>query len=51
MSKNFDDNKYGVTGHPVARDGRQDRSTGSDGKTAPSTVADYNTAVDKALKG
>ncbi|MGW6136834.1 thioredoxin domain-containing protein [Streptomyces sp. NPDC055140] len=50
MSKNFDNNKYGVEGTPsFVMDGKQ--LTGPDGKTAPSTVADYNTAVDKALKG
>ncbi|MEV3856175.1 thioredoxin domain-containing protein [Streptomyces sp. NPDC050095] len=50
MSKNFDDNKYDVQGTPsFVMDGK--KLTGSDGKNAPSTVADWNTAVDKALKG
>ncbi|MEU6662914.1 thioredoxin domain-containing protein [Streptomyces sp. NPDC046821] len=50
MSKKFDDNKYGVQGTPsFVMDGK--KITGADGQNAPSTVADWNTAVDKALKG
>ena len=50
MSKIFDDNKYGVQGTPtLVMDGKTDHRL--DGKNAPSTVADYNTAIDKALKG
>ncbi|WP_394434903.1 thioredoxin domain-containing protein [Streptomyces sp. SGAir0957] len=50
MSKQFDDNKYGVQGTPsFVVDGK--KLTGPDGDNAPSTVADWNTAVDKALKG
>ncbi|MGW1104794.1 thioredoxin domain-containing protein [Streptomyces sp. NPDC002540] len=49
MSKNFDDNKYGVEGSPsFVTDGK--KITGPDGKNAPMTVDDWNTAVDKALK-
>ncbi|WP_338695622.1 thioredoxin domain-containing protein [Streptomyces sp. Q6] len=50
MSKKFDDNKYGVQGTPsFVLDGK--KITGSDGENAPMTVAEWNTAVDKALKG
>ncbi|WLQ43591.1 thioredoxin domain-containing protein [Streptomyces laculatispora] len=50
MSKNFDNNKYDVEGSPsFVLNGK--KITGPDGKNAPGTVADWNTAVDKALKG
>ncbi|RVU15701.1 DsbA family protein [Streptomyces antnestii] len=50
MSANFDNNKYGVQGTPsFVLDGK--KITGSDGQNAPSTVAEWNAAVDKALKG
>ncbi|MFJ2770217.1 thioredoxin domain-containing protein [Streptomyces sp. NPDC087300] len=50
MSKTFDDNKDGVDATPsLVMDGKQ--LTGPGSKTAPSTVADYKTAIDKALKG
>ncbi|MCX3063228.1 thioredoxin domain-containing protein [Streptomyces beihaiensis] len=50
LSKNFSDNKYGVTGTPsFVYNGK--KIVGSDGKNAPMTVTDWNTAVDKALKG
>ncbi|WP_406009492.1 DsbA family protein [Streptomyces sp. NBC_00637] len=48
MSKTFD--KSGVTGTPTLKmDGKT--LTGSDGKNAPMTVADFTAAVDAALKG
>ncbi|MFI7386908.1 thioredoxin domain-containing protein [Streptomyces sp. NPDC049813] len=50
MSKNFDNNKYGVEGTPsFVVDGK--KLTGSDGQNAPGTVEEWNAAVDKALKG
>ncbi|MGQ4390019.1 DsbA family protein [Streptomyces sp. SAS_270] len=49
MSKTFDDNKDGVDATPsLVMDGKQ--LTGSNGKNAPLTVADYTTAIDAALK-
>ncbi|MCX4991550.1 MULTISPECIES: thioredoxin domain-containing protein [unclassified Streptomyces] len=49
MSKTFDDNKDGVGGTPsLVMDGKT--LTGSDGKNAPMTVADFTTAIDAALK-
>ncbi|WP_037668830.1 thioredoxin domain-containing protein [Streptomyces griseus] len=48
MSKTFD--KSGVQGTPtLMMDGK--KLTGSDGKNAPMTVADFNTAIEAALKG
>jgi protein-disulfide isomerase len=48
MSDKF--NKDGVTGTPTLKmDGKT--LTGSDGKSAPMTVADFNTALEGALKG
>ncbi|MET9115081.1 thioredoxin domain-containing protein [Streptomyces longwoodensis] len=48
MSKVFD--KSGVSGTPTLKmDGKT--LTGSDGKNAPMTVADFNTALAAALKG
>ena len=48
MSEKF--NKDGVTGTPTLKmDGKT--LTGSDGKSAPMTVADFNTALEAALKG
>ena len=45
---NTDGKKYGVQGTPTLRmDGKT--LTGSDGKNAPMTVADFNTAMNKAL--
>ncbi|WP_405936337.1 DsbA family protein [Streptomyces sp. NBC_00726] len=50
MSKSFDENKDDVDGTPtLIMDGK--RVTGSDGKNAPMTVDDYNTAIAAALKG
>ncbi|MFE9627552.1 thioredoxin domain-containing protein [Streptomyces sp. NPDC006527] len=47
MSETFDDS--GVSGTPTLKmDGKA--LTGSDGKNAPMTVADFNTAVEAALK-
>ncbi|GGL84799.1 DSBA oxidoreductase [Streptomyces fumigatiscleroticus] len=47
MSAKFDDS--GVTGTPTLKmDGKA--LTGSDGKTAPMTVAEFTTAIDAALK-
>ncbi|MGC0404056.1 protein-disulfide isomerase [Streptomyces sp. SAI-126] len=47
MSEKF--NKDGVTGTPTLKmDGKT--LTGADGKSAPMTVADFNTALDAALK-
>ena len=51
MSKKFDTDgkKYKFSGTPtLMMDGKT--VTGPDGKSAPSTVADFNTAIDKALK-
>ncbi|MGX1245204.1 hypothetical protein RKD46_006308 [Streptomyces pseudovenezuelae] len=48
MSEKF--NKDGVTGTPTLKmDGKT--LTGSDGKSAPMTVAEFNTALEAALKG
>ncbi|WP_053851882.1 thioredoxin domain-containing protein [Streptomyces sp. NRRL B-24085] len=48
MSEKF--NKDGVTGTPTLKmDGKT--LTGSDGQSAPMTVADFNTALEGALKG
>ncbi|MFJ5556111.1 DsbA family protein [Streptomyces sp. NPDC093250] len=48
MSDTFDDSD--VNGTPTLKmDG--EKLTGSDGKNAPMTVAEFNTAIDKALKG
>ncbi|MFF8912550.1 DsbA family protein [Streptomyces sp. NPDC015032] len=48
MSEAF--NKSGVRGTPTLKmDGKA--LTGADGKNAPMTVADFNTAIDAALKG
>jgi protein-disulfide isomerase len=48
MSKTFDDS--GVQGTPTLKmDGKT--LTGPDGKNAPMTVADFNTAIEAALKG
>ncbi|CAL9430047.1 DsbA family protein [Streptomyces griseomycini] len=48
MSETFDDS--GVEGTPTLKmDGKQ--LTGSNGKNAPMTVEEFNTAIDKALKG
>ncbi|MFF3309481.1 thioredoxin domain-containing protein [Streptomyces sp. NPDC002952] len=48
MSETFD--KSGVSATPTLKmDGKA--VVGSDGKTAPMTVAEYRTAIDKALKG
>ncbi|MFJ3085644.1 thioredoxin domain-containing protein [Streptomyces sp. NPDC086838] len=50
MSKAFDENKDDVTGTPtLVMDGK--KITGGDGKNAPMTVEDYNTAMTAALKG
>ncbi|NED15510.1 thioredoxin domain-containing protein [Streptomyces sp. SID9124] len=50
MSKAFDDNKDEVTGTPtLVMDGK--KITGSDGKNAPMSVEDFNTAMTAALKG
>ncbi|WP_306321260.1 MULTISPECIES: thioredoxin domain-containing protein [unclassified Streptomyces] len=50
MSKKFNSNKDEVTGTPsLVMDGK--KLTGSDGQNAPMTVAEYNTAIKKALKG
>ncbi|GAA5703929.1 disulfide bond formation protein DsbA [Streptomyces avermitilis] len=47
MSQKFD--KSGVTGTPTLKmDGK--KLTGSDGQNAPMSVAEYTTAIDKALK-
>ncbi|MET9495252.1 thioredoxin domain-containing protein [Streptomyces sp. NPDC006552] len=49
MSTTFDKNKDGVNGTPsLVMDGK--KLTGSDGQNAPMTVAEYKTALDKALK-
>ncbi|MEU5522078.1 DsbA family protein [Streptomyces sp. NPDC047860] len=48
MSDTFDNSD--VNGTPTLKmDG--EKLTGSDGKNAPMTVAEFNTAIDKALKG
>ncbi|MFC8535089.1 thioredoxin domain-containing protein [Streptomyces sp. NPDC057249] len=50
MSKSFDENKDDVTGTPtLVMDGK--KVTGSDGKNAPMTVDEFNTAITAALKG
>ncbi|MGQ4488760.1 DsbA family protein [Streptomyces sp. 372A] len=50
MSKSFDENKDEVTGTPtLVMDGK--KITGSDGKNAPMTVDEFNTAMTTALKG
>ncbi|MFD8573603.1 thioredoxin domain-containing protein [Streptomyces sp. NPDC057694] len=50
MSKTFDSNKDEVTGTPsLVMDGK--KLVGSDGQNAPMTVADFNTAIEKALAG
>ncbi|MGW1181825.1 thioredoxin domain-containing protein [Streptomyces drozdowiczii] len=50
MSKTFDENKDDVTGTPtLVMDGK--KVTGSDGKNAPMSVDDFNTAMTAALKG
>ncbi|MHB9754288.1 thioredoxin domain-containing protein [Streptomyces sp. BYX5S] len=50
MSKSFDTNKDEVTGTPsLVMDGK--KLTGTDGQNAPMTVAEYTTAIEKALKG
>ncbi|MFI7008042.1 thioredoxin domain-containing protein [Streptomyces sp. NPDC050145] len=49
MSTLFDKNKDGVQGTPsLIMDGK--KITGSDGENAPMTVAEFNAAIDKALK-
>ncbi|MGW3664234.1 thioredoxin domain-containing protein [Streptomyces sp. NPDC005141] len=49
MSQTFNTNKDGVNGTPsLVMDGKT--LTGSDGKNAPMTVADFTTAIDAALK-
>ncbi|MGC4948382.1 thioredoxin domain-containing protein [Streptomyces sp. DT224] len=49
MSKSFDDNKDDVTGTPtLVMDGK--KITGGDGKNAPMTVDEFNTAMTTALK-
>lgn len=49
MSQTFNTNKDGVNGTPsLVMNGK--KLTGSDGKNAPMTVADFNTAIDAALK-
>ncbi|OAH14430.1 thioredoxin domain-containing protein [Streptomyces jeddahensis] len=49
MSEVFDKNKDGITGTPgLVMDGK--KLTGSDGQNAPMTVAEFNTAIDNALK-
>jgi protein-disulfide isomerase len=47
-SKTFD--KSGVSGTPTLKMGGK-TVTGPDGQSAPMTAADFNTAIDKALKG
>ncbi|MFE6762642.1 thioredoxin domain-containing protein [Streptomyces sp. NPDC057689] len=50
MSKTFDENKDDVTGTPtLVMDGK--KVTGSDGKNAPMSVDDFETAMTAALKG
>ncbi|GGR93774.1 DSBA oxidoreductase [Streptomyces aureoverticillatus] len=50
MGQAFQDDKDGVEGTPAfVMDGKELK--GSDGKNAPMTVADFNKAVDEALKG
>ncbi|GGN69603.1 DSBA oxidoreductase [Streptomyces albiflavescens] len=49
MSETFNTNKDDVTGTPsLVMDGK--KLTGSDGKNAPMTVAEFTTAIDGALK-
>ncbi|MFF4352350.1 thioredoxin domain-containing protein [Streptomyces sp. NPDC001530] len=49
MSQTFNTNKDGVDGTPsLVMDGK--KLTGSDGKNAPMTVAEFTTAIDGALK-
>jgi protein-disulfide isomerase len=49
MSETFNTNKDGVNGTPsLVMNGK--KLTGSDGQTAPMTVADFTTAIDAALK-
>ncbi|MFI6488114.1 thioredoxin domain-containing protein [Streptomyces sp. NPDC050564] len=49
MSETFNTNKDGVNGTPsLVMNGK--KLTGSDGQNAPMTVADFNTAIDAALK-
>lgn len=52
MSKRFDEDgqKYGFQGTPtLLMDGK--KITGADGKNAPMSPAEFNTAIEKALKG
>ncbi|MFF9812777.1 DsbA family protein [Streptomyces sp. NPDC014006] len=52
MSEKFDTDgqKYGFQGTPtLVMDGK--KVTGADGKNAPMSVDEFNTAIDKALKG
>ncbi|MEV0739792.1 thioredoxin domain-containing protein [Streptomyces sp. NPDC050549] len=49
MSETFNTNRDGVNGTPsLVMDGK--KLTGSDGQNAPMTVAEFNTAIEKALK-
>ncbi|MFJ9538046.1 thioredoxin domain-containing protein [Streptomyces sp. NPDC101225] len=49
MSETFNTNKDGVNGTPsLVMDGK--KLTGSDGQNAPMTVAEFNTAINAALK-
>ncbi|KUL25289.1 thioredoxin domain-containing protein [Streptomyces regalis] len=49
MSQTFNTNKDDVSGTPsLVMDGK--KLTGSDGQNAPMTVAEFNTAIDNALK-
>ncbi|MEU9209926.1 DsbA family protein [Streptomyces sp. NPDC048415] len=49
MSETFNTNKDGVNGTPsLVMNGK--KLTGSDGQTAPMTVAEFTTAIDAALK-
>ncbi|MGW4868579.1 thioredoxin domain-containing protein [Streptomyces chartreusis] len=50
MSQTFNTNKDDVNGTPsLVMDGK--KLTGADGQNAPMTVADFNTAIEAALKG
>ncbi|MBL1084759.1 DsbA family protein [Streptomyces actinomycinicus] len=50
MSQTFNTNKDGISGTPnLVMDGK--KLTGADGQNAPMSVADYNKAIDAALKG
>ncbi|MFE7902757.1 thioredoxin domain-containing protein [Streptomyces sp. NPDC057424] len=50
MSRTFQTNKDDVSGTPsLVMDGK--KLTGADGKNAPMTVAEFNTAIEAALKG